>query len=50
LQQQKIQIEFYIEKGSKIDKSSTNSAGVKSLNVQKKSLPDGLVSDKLINT
>jgi hypothetical protein len=49
--QQKRQIEFYIEKGSKIDKSSIDSADVKILNLQKKkSLMGGLVSDKLINS
>jgi hypothetical protein len=46
--QQKIQIEFYIENGRKIDKSSTNSADVKILNVQEKIITG--LSDKLINT
>jgi hypothetical protein len=49
--QQKIPIEFYIEKGIKIDKSITDSADVQVLNIQEKiSLLGGSISDKLINT
>jgi hypothetical protein len=49
--QQKIPIEFYIEKRFKIDKSNTDSADEQVLNIQEKiSLLGGSISDKLINT